>query len=113
MTKKGYNVFVAYSDPAAGEQGVLYRACNFLYCGMTTPADKFRTPDGKIHDSRQVHCLTRDRRGGELNYKRSRAEQKEMLIEQGCEFFAGKPKHRFVGFFGDRRTKRLLRSALR
>jgi hypothetical protein len=114
MTKKGYHIFIAYADPQAGERGVIFRACNFLYCGTTSPTEKFRRPDGKIFDARNVHLLTRDRRFGKLRYKRSRADQKELLIEQGCEFFKDTGcKHRFVGIFGDRRTKRILRRALR
>jgi hypothetical protein len=61
----------------------------------------------------QIVGLARDRRGGTLKYKRSRAEQKKLLLEQGCEFFEGTPKHRYVGIYGDRRTKRLLKAALR
>ena len=114
MTKKGYNVFVAYADPQAGEKGVIFRACNFLYCGLTSPTEKFRRPDGKVFDARNVHLLTRDRRFGKLRYKRSRAEQKQLLIEEGCEFFRDDMrKLRYVGFYGDKRTKRLLRAALR
>jgi len=114
MTKKGYNVFIGYADPQAGERGVIFRACNFLYCGTTSPTEKFRRPDGKVFDARNVHLLTRDRRFGRLRYKRTRAEQKQILIEQGCEFFKGTEcKHRFVGIFGDRRTKKILRRALR
>ena len=89
MTKKGYNIFVAYSDPAAGEIGTVYQASNWLYCGKTSPTEKFRTPDGKTYDGRQIHCLTRDRTAGTMKYKRSRAEQKQRLMEEGCEFFRG------------------------
>jgi hypothetical protein len=40
--------------------------------------------------------------------------QSILLIEQGCVFFKDpRRKHRFVGIFGDRRTKRILRNALR
>jgi hypothetical protein len=113
MTKKGYNVFVAYSDPGAGEVGTVYQANNFLYCGMTRPKKRFRTPDGKIYDGRKIQCLTRDRTGGDLRYKRTRADQKRLLIEQGCEFLDGTPKHRYVGIYGDRRMKRMLRLALK
>lgn len=113
MTKLGYHLFVAYSDPTAGELGVLYQACNFLYCGTTNPREKFRTPDGKIYDARQVHCLTRDRTIGVLKYKRDRAEQKQILQKQGCEFFVeGDRKHRYVGIYGDRHMKRTRRRAL-
>ncbi|HTR24859.1 MAG TPA: hypothetical protein VMI10_12845 [Terriglobales bacterium] len=114
MTKKGYHIFIAYADPQAGERGVILRASNFLYCGPTSPTEKFRRPDGKVYDARNVHLLTRDRRFGMLRYKRSRAEQKQILIQQGCEFFKDSGcKHRFVGIFGDRRTKKVLRAALR
>ena len=88
--------------------------CNFLYCGQTSPTEKFRRPDGKVFDARNVHLLTRDRRFGRLRYKRTRAEQKQILIAQGCEFFKDDGcKHRFVGIFGDRRIKRIIRAALR
>jgi hypothetical protein len=114
MSKKGYPLVISYADPEANERGVIVRSCNFLYCGETSPTEKFRRPDGKVYDARNVHLLTRDRRFGRLRYKRSRAEQKQILIEQGYEFFKDTGcKHRFVGIFGDRRIKRTLRSALR
>lgn len=114
MTKKGYYAVIAYADPEANERGVILRACNFLYCGTTVPTEKFRRPDGKVYDARNVHLLTRDRRFGRLRYKRTRAAQKQLLIEEGCEFFKdNRCKHRFVGIFGDRRMKRILRRALR
>ncbi|HWY55873.1 MAG TPA: hypothetical protein VNZ03_15505 [Terriglobales bacterium] len=113
LTARGYHCFIAYADPAAGERGRIFRACNFLYCGTTSPTEKFRRPDGKVYDARNVHLLTRDRRFGMLRYKRSRAEQKRLLMEEGCEFFKDdRCKHRFVGIFGDRRIKRTLRAAL-
>lgn len=114
MTRKGFNIFVAYSDPDAGEIGTVYQASNWLYCGTTHPTEKFTTPDGRTHDARQIHCLTRDRSGGTMKYKRSRAEQKELLMKEGCEFFKdGGRKHRYIGIYGDRRIKRTLRRALR
>jgi hypothetical protein len=114
MTKKGYNIFVAYADPRAGEEGRVYRSCNWLYCGMTSPTEQYKTPDGTVHDARQVQCLTRDRTGGATTYKRTRSQQKQLMIEKGYEFFkdSGR-KLRYVGIYGDRRTKRLLRRALR
>ncbi len=115
MAKRGFNVIVAYSDPAANERGVLYKACNFSFCGTSTGSiEKFRRPDGKVYDARNVHLLTRDRTGGTTKYKRSRAEQKQLMMDDGCEFFKDDVrKLRFVGLFGDRRTKRMLRAALR
>lgn len=114
MTKKGYNIFVAYADPKANERGTIYQSVGWLFCGFTNPTEKFRRPDGKVYDARNVHLLTRDRRFGKLRYKRTRAEQKQLLISEGCEFFKEESrKLRYVGFYGDRRTKRILRAALR
>jgi hypothetical protein len=114
MTKKGYNIFVAYADPQAGERGKIYQSLGWAFGSFTSPTEKFRRPDGKVYDARNVHLLTRDRRFGKLRYKRTRAEQKQLLIEQGCEFFKDDMrKLRYVGIYGDRRTKRILRAALR
>ena len=114
MTKKGYNIFVAYSDPGAGEIGTVYQASNWLYCGTTSSTEKFRTPSGEVKDARLVSAYSRDRTGGTLKYKRTRAEQKQLLMEEGHEFFRdGGRKHRYVGMYGDRRIKRILRAALR
>ncbi len=114
MTTKGYHIFVAYSDPAANEVGTVYQASNWLYCGTTNPTEKYRTRDGKVWDARNVQHLTRDWTGGTVNYVRTRAQQKQLLKEQGCEFFkdTGR-KFRYVGIYGDRRMKRILRRALR
>src|SRR5438876_10744725 len=48
-----------------------------------------------------------------MKYKRSRAEQKQLLMDEGCIFERSGCKHRYVGIYGDRRRKRLLRRALR
>jgi hypothetical protein len=113
MAAKGKPIIVAYADPAGGEVGTIYQSCNFLYTGMTNGTAVFITPDGKRHNTRQIHGLTRDRRNGKLNYTKTRAEQKEILLKQGCKFERVGGKHRYVHFSGDRRTKRLLRKALK
>jgi hypothetical protein len=113
MAAKGKPIIVAYADPAGGEVGTIYQSCNFLYTGMTNGTEVFITPDGKRHNTRQIHGLTRDRRNGKLNYTRTRAEQKQLLIEQGCTFEKEGGKHRYVFFGGDKRTRKPLRKALK
>jgi hypothetical protein len=114
MVAKGYNIFIGYSDESAGEVGTIYQSCGWTYFGKTKARTKYRTPDGKIRDDRQVHGLTRDRAGGTMKYKRTRAEQKELLLKEGCEFFNDDGrKHRYVGFYGNKRDKRMLRRALK
>ena len=75
MAERGLaNIFIAYSDAAAGEQGIVYRASNWLYCGQTSPTEEFRWTrepieddegrdwkDGNWHNARLVHCYTRNR----------------------------------------------------
>ena len=47
-------------------------------------------------------------------YARSRAEQKQLLLQDGCKFFKdGGRKFRYVGIYGDRSIKRIVRNALR
>ena len=113
MAAKGKPIIVAYSDPAGGEVGTIYSSVNFIYTGMTGGAEVFITPDGKRHNTRQIHGLTRDRRNGGLRYVRTRAEQKQLLIKQGCRFERVNGKHRYVHFAGDRRTRKPLRKALK
>ena len=112
MGEYGYHAFIAYSDPAAGEIGTVYQACNWLYCGMTHPTEQFITPDGKTKDARLVHAYTRDRRGGTLKYKRTRAEQKEIMKAEGCVFIKGHAKHRYVGIYGEKHLRQTLREHL-
>ena len=68
---------------------------------------------GREHDCRQISGLTRDRRNGGLAYKRTRRQQKEILLKQGCTFFKGNAKHRYVYFAGDKGKKLELTTALR
>ena len=42
--RRGWQVFFAYADPAAGEVGKIYQACNWLYLGQGSPG---RTIGGK------------------------------------------------------------------
>jgi hypothetical protein len=113
MAAKGFNIICAFADPAANEVGTLYSAVNFLYTGMTQPTEQYMDPSGKVHDARQVSGLARDRKGGGLRYVRTRAEQKQLLLKQGCKFSVGNAKHRFVLFCGSTTLKRRLRKALK
>jgi hypothetical protein len=109
------NIVVAYSDPRAGEIGICYQATNFMYTGRTSPTEQFKMPDGSVHDCKQLSNLSRDRcdrRGLTLSYKHSRETQRLMLLEQGAEFFMGAAKHRYVLISGDRRTRKMLRTAM-
>lgn len=112
-TMWNYNIIIAYSDPEAGEIGTIYQACGWLYCGMTSATEKFDNGDGKLRDARLVSAYTRDRTGGTMKYKRSRAEQKAFMLANGVKFQKGTKKHRYVKFIGNRGEKREMLGALR
>ena len=111
---RNYNLFIGYSDFQAGEIGTVYQASNWLYCGSTSPTEKFRTPSGEMKDARLVSAYSRDRTGGTLKYRRSR------LSRSGCSSRRAASSSEMagantatLGIYGDRRTKRLLRNTLR
>jgi hypothetical protein len=50
----GVKVLLAYSDPAAGHTGVIYRAAGFIFLGESTKTPMYLLPDGKTHHSRSL-----------------------------------------------------------
>ena len=55
---------VAYSDPAVGHTGTIYRAAGFFHLGRSEAMPLYRLPDGSVHHSRTLghsfgtHSLT-------------------------------------------------------
>jgi hypothetical protein len=39
---RGWQIFYAYADPAAGEVGTIYRACSWTYLGQGSPGRRSR-----------------------------------------------------------------------
>ena len=123
MAQKGFHIFVAYADPAAGEIGSVYQASNWIYCGTVSGASSFvwiRKPiakdpfwgtfkNGKLHDERNVQLSTR--RGCRIEC--SRREKRLQMIKEGFVFLKSQPKHRYVVFYGDRETVATLKAALK
>jgi hypothetical protein len=114
--KYGKNLFVAYATEEAGEIGSIYSGLNWIYTGKTNPTEVFSL-NGKIYDTKQVSNMARDfrkrGRGEPTKFLRSRAEQKQLLIEQGAMFHPGFPKHRFVGVYGSDTMRRRLGEAMK
>jgi len=123
MVEKGYHIFVAYADPAANEIGTIYQSLGWHYCGTVTGSSSFiwtgkpiaKDPywgtfkDGKLHDERNIQHSTR--RGYRLEC--SRSEKRLRMVEEGFEFLKSQPRHRYVGFYGDKKTVATLRAALK
>jgi len=110
------NLFVAYATEEAGEIGQIYTSLNWIYTGKTQPSQQFIL-DGKIRDSKQVSNLARDRNaykeGEPTKFRRSRAEQKQLLLKQGALFVPGFAKHRFIGIYGAPLTVKKLRKGMK
>jgi len=123
MTEKGFHIFVAYSDPEAGEVGTVYQACGWRYCGTVPGASGFIWPgnpigedpiwgtfkNGAVHDERNVHHSIR--RG--FRVECSRREKRQRMVEEGFLFVKSRPKGRYVGIYGDKETLAALRAALK
>jgi hypothetical protein len=115
MALEGKNIFVAYADSDAGERGIIYRASNWFYCGMTDPGSLFVSPSGQVNDERNIEHFTRARSGGGAAFfpKPTRAEMRARMIQEGYKFFQRTPKHRYIGIYADRRLQKELTDALR
>jgi hypothetical protein len=133
MAKKGYHIFIGYSDPAANEVGTIYQAMGWSYCGTTQsrssgfvwsgkpiPKDPVwgTFKDGKIHDERNIqHCVRcrqfSNPKASTYQVKCSRREKHEQMIEEGFLFVSAPPKGRYVGFYGDTETVTTLQAALK
>lgn len=50
----GLRLIVSFADPNAGHVGTIYQAGNWIYCGTTSGAPKFRDKHGRVWHSRQV-----------------------------------------------------------
>lgn len=107
MVAKKFNVIVAYSDPDKKEVGQIYASANFKYCGQARSKHEIvQFPDGTKRDERFISSEAKTR-------GRTFAEYKKQLREEGCTFAKASAKHRWVGFFGDKRTRRALEAALK
>jgi hypothetical protein len=116
LSKEGKFIFVAYSDEDAGEVGTVYQASNWFYCGTTSPnGSLLRAPDGSLRDERCISQFARMRSTEKEFFfrKPSRKEVIERMKQCGFEFVQRTSKHRYVGIYGDKKTRRELCEALR
>ena len=103
----GVEVVYAYSDPAAGEIGTVYQACNWLYLGQgvgrgrnsgTARYETLVDPNGREFSARSLrHLGLRMADAEALGWRRKMTP----------------PKHKYVSLVGDRRRRKMLRKRLR
>lgn len=105
----GWRVFFAYSDQEAGEVGVVYQACNWLYLGQglgrgqgETWRNNWYSPSGERYTSRRLRAL-----------KARTGKTGAELLADGWERRRHYDKGKYVHFEGDRRERKALLKALR
>jgi hypothetical protein len=104
---EGWRVFFAYADPAAGEAGVIYRACGWRWLGASVGRGQrwryvFTAPNGRRVSDRA--WLAHRKRSG-----RTPAE----LFALGWTKQRIAERSKFVGFYGPKRERIAAERALR
>lgn len=83
-------VLLAYADPAAGEIGTIYQACNWYYIGRTWPGRRWVSPDGqKDRDWKYPYDLKKQR-------GKTRKHWADWLKAQGWTVKVLQPKYKYV-----------------
>ena len=77
---------VSYADTQFGHVGIIYKATNWIYIGMTNPERRYLTKDGKLLTRRSL-----GRKKGETE-----RESREKLLSDGGTEFLSKPKHKYI-----------------
>jgi len=94
--KLGTKIIVAYADPSAGEIGTIYKACNAIYLGYTSPGGgkKYKI-NGHLYDPRKVHAKFG-----------SRSHEHLIKIDPNYTTIPILPKHRYVFLTGSKIEKK-------
>ena len=99
---KGPLLIVAYADPALGEIGTIYQACNAIYTGITEPKGQANyIIDGEKLSGWQV----RKRYGTRARIQLSAIDPNHQVLPLG-------KRHRYIMLAGSRLTRRRLRKQL-
>lgn len=101
----GNKIIVSFADISQGHDGAVYRASNFLYCGLSA-----KRTDWKVKGKEHLHgqTIADEFRGVENRVSAMREKYGEDFYLQE------RPrKHRYIKFVGSRRFKREAMAALR
>jgi len=79
-TNRGIKLIVSFADTEQNHEGVIYKAGNWIYAGMTNSADEYMYKGKRWHGR-----AFRKSKGSHLNY-----------IDKGLKIVKGSKKHRFL-----------------
>lgn len=98
-------IIVSFADPSHGHTGTVYKATNFLYCGLSA-----KRTDWKVKGREHLHGQTI---ADEFRGRKDRSAA--MREKYGDDFYlAPRPrKHRYITFTGSKTFKKQAKKALR
>lgn len=97
--ESSYKVILAYADPAAGEIGTIYQACNWIAIGKTVAQFRMYNKEGKSFDSAKI-IVEAQKRGIRWS------EMYAIYQEHGWHKVKGNSKYRYA-FIIDKKHKEL------
>jgi hypothetical protein len=105
----GWRIFVAYADQRAGERGVVYQSCSWLYLGIGNGRGRKLHGRGRwrFYDKRTQTWLT------DRALRKRGISEAHALGDLRWRAEKAPDKGRYVWFAGDRRERAALRAALR
>lgn len=98
-------IYVSFADTAQRHSGIVYQACNFLYCGLSA-----KRTDWKVRGKENLHGQT------VADEFRGRPRRAELMREKYGDDFYLEPrsrKHRYILISGSRKFKKAAIAALR
>ena len=98
------SVIVSFADPSQGHEGTVYRACNFIYCGLSE-----KRTDWKVRGMEHLHGQTI------ADQFKGAGRAQAMRDKYGDDFYSEdrQRKHRYVYFVGSKGERRKMREALK
>lgn len=98
-------VIVSFADSAQNHCGIVYQACNFIYCGLSA-----KRTDWKVKGKEHLHGQTV---ADEFRGIPNRAAL--MRAKYGDDFYLAprSRKHRYIYFLGSKGERRKMKEALR
>lgn len=102
---EGNRLIVSFADTEQGHRGIVYQACNFLYCGMSA-----KRTDWKLKGREHLHGQTV---ADEFRGRENRAQL--MRDKYGSDFYLAprSRKHRYIFIKGSKAFKKRAKSALK
>lgn len=102
---EGPKVILSFADPTQGHEGIIYRATNFLYCGLSAKRTDWKIKGLEHLHNQSIVDMFKDRK--------DRAAAARERFGDDFQLVDRPRKHRYVYFIGTKREIKDMRSKLR